>query len=91
MAWPSSAADTVASCPSPPLISLVMVGSEMVAWTTLMAGASPAIVCDRAWLRVCRLSAGPATAANTMPHTSSVSAITPPLPLPGITVTVPPQ
>ncbi len=43
-------------------------------WTVLTVGASRAVVWCSAWDRACRLSAGPAIAANTHPQTSRASA-----------------
>ena len=43
-------------------------------WTAVTVGASLAVVWCNAWDRACRLSAGPAIAANTQPQTSRASA-----------------
>ena len=43
-------------------------------WTVLTVGASLAVIWCSAWDRACRLSAGPAIAANTHPQTSRASA-----------------
>jgi len=45
-----------------------------LAWTVLVVFGNPARVWCSAWVRVCRLSAGPARAVNTQPQVSSVSA-----------------
>ena len=43
-------------------------------WTVLTVGSSLAVIWCSAWDRACRLSAGPAIAANTHPQTSRASA-----------------
>ena len=64
------------------------VAQDAVTWTVLVVFGYPAMVWCSAWVRVCRLSAGPASAAKTQQQTSRASARALPAAVPTVRLTL---
>src|SRR6185437_13073773 len=64
------------------------VSQAPVTWTVLVVFGYPARVWCSAWVRVCRLSAGPASAAKTQQQTSRASARALPAAVPTVRLTL---
>ena len=64
------------------------VSQDALTWTVLVVLGYPARVWCSAWVRVCRLSAGPASAAKTHQQTSRASARALPAAVPTVRLTL---